>query len=240
MTNEDFSNGFDTLLNAYAHTASFGTDTSIRDIRVDEYEKSLLLTESQEEIVLSLYTGRNSSGNSFEETEELRRYLSPLISEALLEPAVQENTIGISNHSEFFELPQDVWFITYESVHLLDNTCDSLTTIEVRPVAQDEYHRIKQNPFKGANDRRALRLDLHDNVVEIVSKFNILEYYIRYLKQLKPIILESLPDGMTIKGISTETPCELHESLHRRILERAVERALMSKAGTSARQNTQA
>ncbi len=77
MRLEDFSNGFDTLLNSNSKRDGFGTSDA--DIRLDEYEKSLFLTEAQETYVISLYNGRNSSGESFEQTEELRRYLAPLI-----------------------------------------------------------------------------------------------------------------------------------------------------------------
>jgi hypothetical protein len=44
MTTREFSDSFDTLLNSYANKAAFGEDTSKADIRLDEYEKSVLLT----------------------------------------------------------------------------------------------------------------------------------------------------------------------------------------------------
>ena len=54
MTNEEFSNAFDTLLSSHATDAMYGEGVSIRDIVLDEYEKSLYLTRAQEEIVSSL------------------------------------------------------------------------------------------------------------------------------------------------------------------------------------------
>jgi len=117
MTLEEFSNSFDTQLNSFAHTAQFGDISSKADIVLDEYEKSVFLTKAQEEVALGLYNGRNSLGESFEETEELRRYLSNLIEEAELTPIVSSNgkPLGISSKSKFFTLPDDppVWFITY-------------------------------------------------------------------------------------------------------------------------------
>lgn len=88
MTTEGFSNGFDVLLNEFAHSADFGKDTSIQDIRIDEYEKSVLLTKSEEDTVLELYSGRNSFGASFEETEELRRSLAKLVNTSELTPVM--------------------------------------------------------------------------------------------------------------------------------------------------------
>ncbi len=66
MTRENFSNGFDTLLNSFANTIQFGEPNAKIDIAVDEYEKSLFLTQAQEEEVLSLYNGKNQDRESFE------------------------------------------------------------------------------------------------------------------------------------------------------------------------------
>lgn len=241
MTREDFSNSFDTQLNSYAHTASFGDDTFKGDIRLDEYEKSLFLTKAQEELVLSLYNGRNSSLQGFEETEELRRYLSNLIEEKKISPIETSDgkPLGMESSSKFFTLPEDLWFITYESVIISDGKCENTTSMEVVPVRQDEYHRLKKNPFRGANDRRSLRLDLGDNNVEIVSKYKVTKYYIRYLRKVKPIILVNLSDGLEIQGESTATDCELHESLHERILEMAVMMALQSKGYNVSKNNNE-
>ena len=242
MTRKDFSNGFDTLLNSYAHTAGFGNDSSILDIRVDEYEKSQYLTLVQEELVTSLYNGKNSLGEGFEQTEELRRYLASLVVEARLSPLNDPlaRPIGIAgDNSYFFILPDGsnnlkppVWYITYEAVKVTGKTCDS-GDLEVVPVRQDEYHRIKKNPFRGPNDRRALRLDLSDfdlgNIVEIVCKYPIDKYYLRYLRKPQPIVLIDLTDGESIEKVTDATECELPESLHQRILEMAVLRCLQSK-----------
>lgn len=234
MNEQEFSHQFSTLLNSYAVAAGFGRTDSSATIELDEYEKSLFLTNSQEEIALSLYTGRNSSGLSFEETEELRRYLSNLIQEAKLSPITTTDgkPLGIESTSKFFTLPKDLWFITYESVLLTEGKCENHTTMEVVPVRQDEYHKIKKNPFRGTNDRRALRLDLSEGNVEIVCKYPVSEYYIRYLKQLKPIILTQLDDDTELRGEKTPMTSELPESLHLRILNRAVEMALQSRGYT--------
>lgn len=240
MTNEDFSNGFDTLLNSYSTVAEFGSDTSSRDIRLDEYEKSQFLTMAQDGVITDLYNGRNPLGESFEETEQLRRYLSNLVREDSLEPIENSSgtPIGISSSSTFFSLPTDLMYITYEAVKLSSGKCDGLTNIEVVPVRQDEYHRIKKNPFRGPTDRRALRLDLADGVVEIVCKYPVKSYYLRYLVKVNPIILINLTDGQTINDESMAMECELPEVLHQRILERAVLMALQSR-GYRVPQSTQ-
>lgn len=242
MTVQEFSNGFDTLVASYRRFKDFDKRELLDSIEFDEYEKSLYLTKAQEDIVLSLYNGRNSSLQSFEETEELRRYLSELIQDDEREPITNSSStpLGIDGGKQFFSLPDDLWFITYESVLVSkdEDNCKGSFVLDVVPVTQDEYHKIKRNPFRGANGRRALRLDLSDNNIEIVSKYTIQKYYVRYLKKLKPIVLEDLPNGITIGNTSLETPCEVHEGLHQIILERAVQTALQSKLGGMASNNT--
>lgn len=238
MSIQEFSDGFDVLIQSYLAKTPFGEDTSKVNLAFDEYEKSLYLTKAQEELVISLYNGKNPYGDSFESTEEMRRYLAPLVTEDTLSP-IQGNSgvIGINSNSKFFTLPENLLFITYEDVTVSDGKCGEGSKLDVYPITQDEYHKIKRNPFRGANDRRALRLDLSDGVIEVVSKYNVTDYYIRYLRKPDPIILEDL-DELTIDGESAPSECELHESLHRRILERAVAEALQSKAIGSGRGNS--
>ena len=236
MTVREFSDEFDVLVSSYRRFRDFDRQEPLDTLEFNEYEKSLYLTKAQETLVLSLYNGRNSSGESFEETEELRRYLAGQVGEAKLEAgeASDLGLIGIdggSDKSAFFKLPKDLWFITYESVKLDadDRPCAGVGTLEVVPVTQDEYHRIRKNPFRGANDRRALRLDLDDDVVEILSKYTVDSYYVRYLRKLTPIVLVDLPNGLSVDGVGVITECVLHDGLHRRILELGVDLALRSK-----------
>lgn len=231
MIVEEFSNSFDTLLNSYALTPNFGEETSKQTIALDEYEKSVFLTKAQEEIVLGLYNGKNPYGDTFEGTEELRRYLSDLTAEKYLKPITNSSGIplGLESKSKFFTLPEDLWFITMESVVVDNGKCGAETIMKVYPVRQDEYQVIRDNPFRGANDRRALRLDLSEGNVEIICKYLVSVYYIRYIKKVPPIILIDLSDGLSIEGQNKAQDCILHEALHQKILDRAVQLALQSK-----------
>lgn len=239
MTREEFSNGFDTMLNSYSASAKFGEESTRQSIALDEYEKSLCLTKAQEEIVTSLYNGKNPYGDSFESTEETRRYLSNLVAEKYLKPITNTGgtPLGITSTSTFFTLPEDLWFITLESVITSNSKCRNEVYIKVYPTKQDEYLNIKDNPFRGANDRRALRLDLSEGNVEIICKYMIDAYYVRYIKKVPPIILEDLPNELTIEGKNKASDCILHEALHQKILERAVQIALQNKGYNLQREN---
>ena len=221
MTNKEFSDGFSTILN------SFG---ALPNITLDEYEKSVYLTNAQEQLILECYTGKNPKYGSFEQTEETRRYLSNLVETYKTKKKITDQ-IGLLEDSIFFSIPKDTWFITYESVVLKDERlpCEGKSISTVVPTTQDEFYRIHRNPFKGPTSNRVLRLDIKDNIVELVSKYNVDEYIIRYLNKPTPIILIDLPSELSINGDNKETECILHEALHREILYRAAQLAIISK-----------
>ena len=232
MTLGEFSNQFDVLVSSYRRFKDFDNREFLDSIEFDEYEKSLFLTKAQEELVNGLYSGKNAYEASFERTEELRRLLSNLVVEENLSPisSLSSTPLGMNSSSKFFTLPDDLWYITYEAVRVdREDGCEDMQILDVVPITQDKYHRVKRNPFRGANTKRALRLDLADGVVEIVSNYNVTSYYVRYVKRPEPIILTTLPDDLSIGNMVNANPCKLHSALHQRILEDAVRMALQSK-----------
>ena len=231
MTIPEFSNTFDTLLNSYGTQAQFGEQVSKRQIVLDEYEKSLCLTKAQEEVVVNFYNGKNPYGDSFESTEEMRRYLESLVKTKVYSTEEQVSGTGESDNSVFYKLPSDVAFITMEQITYEDEAlgCYSGSTATVYPVTQDEYSRIKNNPFRGPTRYKAIRLDTGNNTVELVSKYKIGEYLLKYLSKPEPIILEDLPNNLTIEGRWEHSECKLNSILHDTILERAVQIALQAK-----------
>lgn len=236
MSNNQFSAEFDALVSSYRRFRGFDSMEALDSIEFNEYEKSLYLTQAQEEVIISLYNGKNYFEDSFESTEEIRRYLNELVKTKVYEKNSSiwtENTdiSPVTSSSKFFKLPSDLYFITYEQVVFEDDSlgCYSGQTADVYPVTQDEYNRIARNPFRGPNKHRVLRLDTGNTYVEIISKYDINKYLIKYLSKPSPIVLVNLPNGLEIEGISIETPCTLNESLHNTILKRAVGIALASK-----------
>lgn len=222
MTTPEFSNEFDILLNSHSVSKTFGIAQS--PIELDEYEKSVLLTEAQEEIVRDLYNGK-LNGESLEKTEELRRSLDGLIKTDYPE-LITDKLNGLDKNSKFYQLKDDVWFITYESVELIEGAyCKNNPVVKVIPMRQDEWHRSKGNPFRKPNKRKVVRLDSGNNVSELISEYPIQNYLVRYLSKPTPIILTSLEGGLTINKLHEVTECKLNTVLHRTILERAVELA---------------
>lgn len=231
MTTQEFSNEFDTLVNSYSRYKDFDDKENLDSIEFNEYEKSIYLTQGQEQIIKELYNGKNSYLDSFEKTEEIRRYLSNLLKTEIITLPVQ-TTGALSPNSVFYTIPAEVWYIVYEQVKFDDETLDCLngSTGGIVPVTLDEYYRVSRNPFRGPSKNRVLRLDSNTNKVELISKYKISEYLVRYISRPTPIVLENLPNGLTINQVNIKTECSLHEALHRYILERAVEEALKSKS----------
>lgn len=234
MTLSEFSNGFDTLCGSFRRFKDFDKQEVLDSIEFNEYEKSLYLTMSQDELVVNFYNGHNIYGSSFESTEEMRRYLDVLVKDATGTSTSQDVPTPLAaGHSYFFQIPSDVMFIVYENVTRVGVAAGCDDNCDVKPVTHDEYNRLRRNPFRGASRYKALRLDVGDNLVEIISKYNISEYHLRYISEPKPIILENLRDtNATIKGEIREHECALPEILHDVILRRAVQLALASKGIT--------
>lgn len=80
MTVKEMSDSLDSLLNSYASQAAFGEEASKQDIVLDEYEKSLYLTQAQD-IVLKGYFQRttNGEGTGFDDSEKRQIDFSSLI-----------------------------------------------------------------------------------------------------------------------------------------------------------------
>lgn len=207
---------------------------------LNPYEKSVFLTRGEELTVIGIYNGTISV--PFESTEEVTDYLSPLVVQAecqALDPSAQQYHIisGSDVHDVVYQLPEDLLFRTYESCKLNLGDCGERDTIIV-PVTQDEFWRTYRNPFKGPNKRRVLRLsyaevvessgelDYHQVYSELVSKYPIASYSVRYIRKPDPIILEDIPEGYpSINGQRTAATCKLHENLHQTILINAVNAA---------------
>ena len=228
MTNEEFSNQFDIILDSYRRFKDFDNKELGDSLDFNEYEKSVFLTEAEKDVILSYYLGDSTHLDTFEKTEEIRRYLNVLVETKVIKDKVSEKT-GLSSKSTFFSLPADLMFITYEQVVLSsDNKCLDGKTVVVVPIEQDDYWYMSQNPFKGVNENRAFRLDVATDTVEIIAKDSIAEYLVRYIRKPKPIILTNLGD-LSIEGESSVTECELPEVLHQEILNTAVRLAVSSK-----------
>ena len=222
MNVQEFSNSFDTLLQPYITKESFSEQNNLA---FDEYEKSIFLTKAQEQIVLELY-------QELEQSEEVRKYLSNLIKTDNYTPVGEQDETLINNNFKSYkvEISNDILFMIYEQCTLSDeNNCINNKIVSVVPTIHDDLDKVLKNPFKSPNSRKVIRLDF-DNKIELISKYNISNYKVRYVKKPNPIILVSLEDNLSINNGDTEVSNgETNPILHERIVQRAVQLAVQSK-----------
>lgn len=213
---------------------------------LNKYEISVFLSDAQDAVVLALCNG--TLGKSFESTEEVTNFLAPLVKQAQWVKEGSNNTITkvtnpdyqIASDSVVFQLPDNVLHRTYEECFLsVSSNCPNQQA-NVVPVTQDEFWRTRRNPFRRDNGSRVLRLayaktELDNNDAaettkysELVSRYEILKYVVRYVSRPEPIILTDLSEinaNLKIRGCQDPTPCKLDEALHEAILAEAVKLA---------------
>lgn len=324
MTRQEFSDTLTTMLNSYNTQANFGEQASKREIVLDEYEKSVLLTQAQDLIVKSYFDGTlNQQGQGFDDSTRRQMDFSSLIRVAELE--VSDEGLRFDDRGVMFKLPRkvvngqvqqdttDVLFILNERLTVQETVASAIaeywtvdvnetvytlepiithveasgnnpeywtinseaTQYETEPVVTDheavsavktkkdfvivpisykEYDREMSKPYAQPLKKQAWRLFQNSAVgfdinSELIPRFNIVQsvadsnhvgdtkgdvvfiYKIRYVKRPRPIILESLPNGLEIDGESNESDCELNPIVHRDILNKAVELASSTRGG---------
>ena len=220
MDVQELSNLFDTLLQPYITKDVLGEQNTLA---FDEYEKSIFLTKAQEQIVLELY-------QELEQSEENRKYLSNLIKTGNYVPVGEQDETLINNTFKSYkvEIEDSVLFMIYEQCTLSDeNNCINDRIVSVVPTIHDDLDKVLKNPFKSPNNRKVIRLDFN-NKIELISKYNISNYKIRYLKKPNPIILVKLED-LNIDKKQEVSNGETNPILHERIVQRAVQLAVQSK-----------
>jgi hypothetical protein len=224
MTTQEFLNAFELKYNMIMSNAAPS---------LDAYEMSYFLSTAQKDLVIEIYNG-TFNGSALESSEDVRQYINHLIVDYRNPTSISEN--GVSSKSQFYSVPEDVWFRIYEGVDFNDPkiTCeDKRVNVQVYPITHDEYHIIKRNPFRRQTDRRVLRLDYSGTVVELISDYIIGNYILRYIKKPTPIVLDDLSSDLSIDGISDITECQLNSVLHETILNRAVDLAKFAWQGAA-------
>lgn len=220
MDVQELSNLFDTLLQPYITKDVSGEQNTLA---FDEYEKSIFLTKAQEQIILELY-------QELEQSEENRKYLSNLIKTGNYVPVGEQDNTLINNTFKSYkvEIEDSVLFMIYEQCTLSDeNNCINGRIVSVVPTIHDDLDKVLKNPFKSPNSRKVIRLDF-DNKIELISKYSISNYKVRYLKKPNPIILVKLED-LNIDKKQEVSNGETNPILHERIVQRAVQLAVQSK-----------
>ena len=201
MTNSEFSDTFTTLLNSFNTQAKFGEQASRQEIVLDEYEKSVLLTQAQDIIIKSYFEGTsNSQGQGFDDSTRRQMDFSSLIKIAELSEA--SSGMAFDERGLVYQLPRknnssgaevagttDVLFILNEKL-----TAKTVTAVSggkatynnggkgkefvIVPINYKEYDREMSKPYAQPLKKQAWRLFQNqvtgfDINTELIPRWNI-------------------------------------------------------------------
>ena len=260
MTNEEFSNAFDTLLNSYNNKVQFGDTSSRGDVNLDEYEKSLFLTQAQDAI-LKEYFGMEGRTISIDDASRRQMDFSNLIevSKINLKGNTVADATGIDYRSIFIKVPggipdksKQVLFILNESLTVAGTVAGSpKKQYQILPLSYTEYTRLMSRAYQYPLKRQCWRLinktdtgTEYTKTVELIlnsaiphgsdTELNAIDYKIRYVRRPKPIILEGVTEAnLQLEGYTEETECELDPIIHQDILNKAFQLAIVSKSAAT-------
>lgn len=203
---------------------------AVEDRPFTSTEAEYFLNKAQEEIFEEFYSKREGRPDKkFEATEKLRRELNELIE--FVDITVFDAATEVHTNGSFVNIPDDFLYSIEEecSVTYTDCNDDTQTKImKVVPITFDEYLANVNNPFGKPHhneDGLIWRMDFNKGAAASTSKrhelitdgaVTLTHYYLRYLKRLTAMVIES------------GTDCVLDESLHEEIVNRAVRLALMT------------
>ena len=88
---------------------------------------------------------------------------------------------------------------------------------------------MKDGTVVGDVNPYALRDDDRPQLIELISKYKIGKYLCRYIKRPNPIIVDELPDQLTVYGFSHRMESEVNPILHKIIAQNAVEMAIKNR-----------
>lgn len=154
MTLEEFSTEFDVLYNSITSNAAPG---------FNDYEKSVLLTLAQEELIKSYFVSNNNTTGVGLDGSQKRHYdFSTLIKIKSLKNIIYDiitarDKVNIpflnKDANAVFLIPNDVFLILNEHLIAKDNN------YIVFPISYDTYNLLMSKPFPYPNKRQAWRLD---------------------------------------------------------------------------------
>lgn len=232
MLRREFDIQFDVLFNSLTSNQAPGFNA---------YEKSVVLTKAQDEVLKNYF---NPKGNKYQEgyDDSPKRQIdfSRLTKNyTLASENLDTAKFDSRDNSKSVVLPSDIMMIINERVKV--TRCNDILNLVVVPIAYDEYDRLMSKPYKRPLKNQAWRLinsGTGENTADLIvhPQDTISGYSLRYVRKPLPIIVGDI-GNLTINGYTANTveegqtppsnwisgECELDPILHEEILQRAVE-----------------
>ena len=238
----------------------FGEQASRGEIVLDEYEKSVLLTQAQDIIVKQYFEGGGINGG-FDDSARRQVDFSNLIT---VEEITKEENSALTPYDErslIYKTPATVTgkakvlYILNEKIVVSTTSGQPAVTTKrqyvVVPINYKEYDRqmskayaqpLKKQAWRLFQDGGTSALDLYSEIIPVENSIAIGEvpkYKIRYIRRPQPIILVNLDfanqSDLEINGVKTISECELNPIMHMDILNKAVELAYSTRGGRSSK-----
>lgn len=253
MTTDEFSNTFDTLLNSYSIQANFGESNSKQDIVLDEYEKSVLLTQAQDIVVKSYFDRTlNQQGQGIDDSSRRQMDFSSLYTVKEVGASTDTAIIPYDSRGLLYKCPENILVVLNEKLEVFSKGKLKYNFVIV-PLNYKEYDREISKAYTQPLKKQCWRLFQNSSGIDILSELipiegtidndDTLKYKIRYIRRPQPIVLQDFSkdtvDSVNIDGISKKTECELNPIVHMDILNKAVELALISRGRMTQPKNEQ-
>ncbi len=215
MTKQEFLNNFYLQMDKVASSALPGYEPA---------KIAAMATEAQEVLVVTYYTGNNSSRTSFEETEKRIEDLGELVKPGILTPAAYNPLLNMPN-GVFVTLPNTLitsgptdysdvyWFTVYEEVLTTDKCNPRKYVVEIN---HNEYNAINSDPYNKPNKNKVWRMRIEGRKHELITDgtYTITSYIYRYVKKPTPINLTTN---------LTQSVSQLSDHMHRELVRKTVE-----------------
>lgn len=215
MTKQEFLNNFYLQMDKVASLALPGYEPA---------EIAAMATEAQELLVVTYYTGNNSSRASFEETEKRMEDLGELVATGILTPAPYNPLLNMPN-GVFVTLPNTLitsgptdysdvaWFTIYEEVLTNDKCNPRKYVVEIN---HSEYNIARSDPYNKPSKNKVWRMRTEGRKHELITNgtYTISSYIFRYIKKPTPIDLTTN---------LTASVSQLSDHIHRELVRKTVE-----------------